>query len=90
MQVHFYIPDTCNLELVQRDAFRDMGLKQRNRRHTFKYSLNIQPNDTPETIRTRMGEENILKHDPLDLEVLLEKWCTQENKLGHELYYYFV
>jgi hypothetical protein len=40
--------------------------------HTYmadNCSLNIQPNDTLETLQTNMGEENILKHDPLDLEV---------------------
>lgn len=44
----------------------------------------------PETIWAEMGEENIAKNDPLDLVNLLEKWCSEENKVGHELYYYFV
>jgi hypothetical protein len=31
------------------------------------------------------GEENIAKYNPQDLTVLLEKWCTKENKVGHVL-----
>jgi hypothetical protein len=44
----------------------------------------------PETIPARMGEENLAKYDPLDLAELLGKWCSKENNVGHELYYYFV
>ncbi len=43
-----------------------------------------------ETIQARMGEENLGKCDPLDMTYLLEKWCSEENKVSHELYYYFV
>jgi hypothetical protein len=68
VQVQFYILEMCNLELVKCDVFRDMGLKQRNWRHKFKFSLKIQQDDKPETIQTRIGEENIAKYDPLDLE----------------------
>jgi hypothetical protein len=52
--------------------------------------LKIQPNYMPEIVRSRVGEADLAKYDPLDLAALLEKWCSEENKVGHELYYYFV
>jgi hypothetical protein len=90
VQVDFYILPTYDLASVKRDAFRDMGEKLKSWRHKLKKQLNIQSDDTPETIRARVGEANLSKYDPQDLEALLDKWCDRANQVGHELYYYFV
>jgi len=50
VQVEFYLPETVNLELARRDAFQDMGHKLRQWRFNFKEKLQIQVDDTPETI----------------------------------------
>jgi hypothetical protein len=67
-----------------------MKSKLKNWRHSLKRPLNIQNDDTSETMKARMGLNFLDHYDPLDLEVLLAKWCEKKNKVGHELYYYFV
>jgi hypothetical protein len=75
---------------IKKDAYRDIGSKLKSWRHSLKKPLNIQEDDTPETVRVRMGLIFLESYDPLDLEVLLVKWCEKKNKVGHKLYYYFV
>jgi len=54
-----------------------MAQKLRNWRHYGKSTALNSTGDTPKTIRARMGEENLRQYDPLDLAVLLEKWCNE-------------
>jgi hypothetical protein len=90
VQVDFYIRPECDLMAVKRDTFRDMGGKLRSWRHSLKDALKIQPDDTPDTVKVRMGQNFINNYDPCDLEVLLDKWCDKKNMVSHELYYYFL
>jgi hypothetical protein len=61
----------------KKDVFRDMGLKLKIWRHSLKNKLNIQDDDTLETVRTRMSQIFLDRYDPLDMEVLLDKWCEK-------------
>ena len=88
--MNFYIPPECNLAAVKWDTFRDMGGKLRSWRHSLKDALKIQPDDTPDTVKARIRQNFINNYDLYDLEVLLNKWCDKKNKVGHELYYYFL
>ena len=67
---------------IKKDAFLDMGSKFRDWRHSVKKPLKIKDDDTPETVRARMTPDFIGRHDPLDIDVLLEKWCTKKNKVN--------
>ncbi|XP_062173324.1 uncharacterized protein LOC133878802 isoform X2 [Alnus glutinosa] len=80
LMVDFYIPPTYDLAAVKRDAFRDMGEKLKSWRYKLKKQLNIQSDDTPEMVRARVGEANLSKYDPEDLEALLDKWCDRANQ----------
>jgi hypothetical protein len=90
VQVEFYLPETVNLELARRDAFQDMGHKLRQWRFNFKEKLQIQVDDTPETIRARVGAGFLQKYDTLDVAHMLERWCSEKDKVGDDLYFYFV
>jgi hypothetical protein len=67
-----------------------LGSKLKSWRFSLKRPLNIQDDDTAETVWVRIGQIFLDRYDPLDLEVLLAKWCKKKNKVGHKLYYYFV
>jgi hypothetical protein len=53
--VDFYIPPECDLATVKREAFCDMGNKLKSWRHSLKLQLDIQPDDTPNTVQARLG-----------------------------------
>jgi len=88
--VDFYIPPSYDLQKVKRDAFRDMGIKPKNWRHSTKVKLGIQRGDTPKMVRARVGARRLSDYHPEDLDALLNKLCDEEYHVSHVLYYYFV
>jgi hypothetical protein len=76
---------------LKKDVFRDMGHTFRDQKHALKKPLQIKDDDTPETVRARMTQDLIKSYDPLDIDFLLDKWCSKANKVGHiEFNYYFM
>ena len=67
---------------IKKDVFLDMGSKFRDWRHSVKKPLKIKDDDTPKTVRARMTPDFIGPHNPLDIDVLLEKWCIKKNKVN--------
>jgi hypothetical protein len=88
--VDFYIPPSYDLQNIKRGAFRNMGVKLKNWRHSIKDKLGIQRGDTPEMVRSRVGARRLSNYHPEDLDALLNKWCDEEYQVSHELYSYFV
>ncbi|XP_059440780.1 uncharacterized protein LOC132173327 [Corylus avellana] len=41
---------------------------------------NLEAEDTPDTIRARLGGQTLGEYNAVDLDILLERWCTQENR----------
>jgi hypothetical protein len=70
---------------IKKDAFRDMGSKLKDGKHSLKSKLKITDDDTLETVRTRMDQIFLNHYDHLDFEVLLDKLCSKRNKVGHDL-----
>jgi hypothetical protein len=87
--MYFYIPPGLDMVAIKEDAFWNIRSKLKSWRHSSKRPLDIQ-DDTSNMVRVKMGQLFLERYDPLDLEVLLAKWCEKKNKVGHELYYYFV
>jgi hypothetical protein len=61
-----------------------MGSKLKDWRHSLKFKLKITEDDTPETVRARMGPYFFSRYDPLDIDALLDKWCSKKNKVSHD------
>jgi hypothetical protein len=51
LQEYFYIPPEM---AIKKDAFRDMGHKFRDWKHSLKKPLKIKDDDSHETVRVRM------------------------------------
>jgi hypothetical protein len=60
--------------------------KLRTWRYLLKNKLNIQPCETPELVRARVQEDTFKEYDVEDVRVLLERWCDDAYRVGHELY----
>ncbi|XP_059436829.1 uncharacterized protein LOC132169901 [Corylus avellana] len=71
---YFYIMPGSDITAIKKDAFRDMGEKQKLLRHNLRKKLRIQSDDTPGTVSARMAQ-TISKYNPADVEILLGKWC---------------
>ncbi|XP_059442239.1 uncharacterized protein LOC132174623 [Corylus avellana] len=80
LMAYFFVPPEYNLEAVKNEAFKDMGSKLRTWRHELKKICAITEEDTPDTIRARLGGQTLGEYNPVDLDILLERWCTQENR----------
>ncbi|XP_059441611.1 uncharacterized protein LOC132173941 isoform X2 [Corylus avellana] len=80
LMVDFFVPPECNMVAIKKNAFRDIGTELRTWRHELKKDLAIQPDDTPDTVRARVGQERLSEYDPFDLEILLDKWCSKKNQ----------
>jgi hypothetical protein len=65
-------------------AFRDMGHKFRDWRHALKKPMKITDDDSHETVRARMAPDFVGRYNPLDIDTLLDKWCSKKNKVGHD------
>ncbi|XP_059430152.1 uncharacterized protein LOC132163797 [Corylus avellana] len=79
-KAYFFVSPEYNLEAVKDEAFRDMGSKLRTWRHDLKKICAITEEDTPDTIRARLGGQRLGEYNAVDLDILLERWCTQENR----------
>jgi hypothetical protein len=71
---------------IKWDAFKDMGSKLKSWRHGLKGFLKIQSDDTPATVRARVEEQMLFRYNCTDLNILLDRWCSEENQVGHKLY----
>ncbi|XP_059453484.1 uncharacterized protein LOC132184020 [Corylus avellana] len=80
LMAYFFVPPEYNLEAVKNEAFKDMGSKLRTWRHELKKICASTEEDTPDTIRARLGGQTLGEYNPVDLDILLERWCTQENR----------
>jgi hypothetical protein len=77
-----------DIAVIKKVVFRDMGYKFRDWKHSLKKSLKIKDNDSPETIRVRMTQDLISSYNPLDIDFLLDKWCSKANKVGYDEFNY--
>jgi hypothetical protein len=82
--VDFYIPPNYDLQKVKRDAFRHMGVKLKNWRHSTKVKLGSQRGDTPKTVWARVGARRLINYRPEDVDALLNKWCDEEYQVSHK------
>ncbi|XP_059436912.1 uncharacterized protein LOC132170001 [Corylus avellana] len=57
-----------------------MGVKLKSWRHSVKDTLKIQPGDTPNIVKARMGQDAVSQYNADDLDVLLDKWCDPKNQ----------
>jgi hypothetical protein len=78
MQKHFHIFLGSNIAKIKKDLWRDMGEKLKLWRHELKKPLAIQADDTPDLVKARAGV-TIQKYDPVDVDILLAKWCEKKN-----------
>jgi hypothetical protein len=78
MQKHFHILPGSNIAKIKKDLWRDMGEKLKLWRHELKKPLAIQADDTPDSVKARAGV-TIQKYDPVDVDILLAKWCEKKN-----------
>jgi hypothetical protein len=78
MQKHFHILLGSNIVKIKKDLWRDMGKKLKLWRHKLKKPLTIRADDTPNSVKVRAGV-TILKYDPVDVDILLAKWCKKKN-----------
>jgi hypothetical protein len=84
LQEYFYIPPEMNMAAIKKDAFRDMGSKFWDWKHSLKKPLKITDNNTSKTMRARMAPDFVGCYDLLDIDALLDKWCSKKNKVGHD------
>jgi hypothetical protein len=49
-----------------------------------KIKLKITDDNSPETVRARMGQNVLSRYDSLDMDAMLNKWCLNKNKVGHD------
>ncbi|XP_059441984.1 uncharacterized protein LOC132174328 [Corylus avellana] len=80
VRAYFFVPPEFNLQAIKNEAFRDMGSKLQTWRHELKKVCGITEEDTPNTVRARVGEQTLSEYNAEDMEILLERWCTRENK----------
>ncbi|XP_059434867.1 uncharacterized protein LOC132167849 [Corylus avellana] len=80
LMAYFFVPPEFNLKAIKNEAFKDMGSKLRTWRYELKKCCAITEEDTPDTIRARVGEKTLDEYNAEDVEILLERWCTRQNK----------
>jgi hypothetical protein len=88
VQVEFYILETVDLDKARHEAWQDMSRKHRHWKYAFKDK--IQADVTLKTINARVGANFLACYDTVDMEHLLERWCSDKDKVRHDLCYYFV
>jgi hypothetical protein len=81
MQKHFHILPGSNIAKIKNDVWRDMGKKLKLWRHKLKKSLAIRANETPDSVKARVGQI-LQKYNPVDVDILLAKWCEKKNHIG--------
>jgi hypothetical protein len=78
MQKYFHILLSSNIAKIKKDLWRDMGEKLKLWKHELKKPLAIRADDTPDSMKARAGV-TIQKYDPVDVDILLAKWCEKKN-----------
>jgi hypothetical protein len=61
-----------------------MGPKLKDWKESLKFKLKITDGDSLEMVRARMAPDFFSCYDPLDIDALLDKWCSKKNKVGHD------
>jgi hypothetical protein len=86
MQKHFYVPPEYDNVAIKRNVFKDMGCKLKSWKHDFKHGLNIQPSNTPMTVKARVEELMLSTYNSTNVDILLKKLCSEKNQVSHKLY----
>ena len=81
MQKNFHILPDSNIAEIKKDLWQDMGEKLKYWWHELKKPLTIRADDTPDSVKARAGG-TIQKYDPVDVEILLEKWFEKKNQVS--------
>jgi hypothetical protein len=81
MQKNFHLLPGSNIAKIKKVLWRDMGKKLKYWRYKLKKPLAIQADDTLDSVKARAGV-TIQKYDPVDVDILLEKWCEKKNQVG--------
>ena len=63
-----------------------MGKKLKLWRYELKKPVVIQANDTPNSLKAR-AEKILQKYDPVDVDILLARWCDKKNQVGQYFTY---
>jgi hypothetical protein len=87
MQKHFYVPPEYDMVAIKRDAFKDMCKKHAYWRYEFKAGLKIQPGETPASVKARVEEHTLSGYNSTDVDILLERWCSEEYQVSDNLYW---
>jgi hypothetical protein len=58
---------------IKLEVFIDMSKELKSWRHKFKNSLKIQLDNTPGTVKARVGEPLLFTYNSTDVDILLEK-----------------
>jgi hypothetical protein len=77
VQTEYYIPPRFDANEVKKEVFKDISQKMRTWRYQQKKKLEIQLGETPEMVRTRVGDTTFTGWDPEDMAELLAKWCDE-------------
>ena len=86
MQKHFYVSLEYDMVAIKRDAFKDMGSKHKYWKYEFKAGLKIQLDNTPAIVKARVRELMLSTYNSMDVDILLERWCSKEHQVSHYLY----
>jgi hypothetical protein len=87
MQKHFYVPPKYDMVVIKRDTFKDLGNNHKYWKYEFKMSLKIQQGETPASVKARVGELMLSTYNNIDVDILLERWCSEEYQVSHNLYW---
>jgi hypothetical protein len=85
MQKHLYIPLEYNIVAIKLEVFIDMSKELKSWRHKFNNSLKIRLDNTLGTVKARVGEPLLFTYNSTDVDILLEKQCSEENKVSYKL-----
>jgi hypothetical protein len=77
VQTEYYIPPRFDPNEVKREVFKDISQKMGTWRCQQNKKLEIQPGETPEMVRTKVGDMTFTGWDPEDMAVLLARWCDE-------------
>ena len=87
MQTHFYIPPEYDMVAIKWDAFKEMYKRHGYWRYEFKAGHKIQPGETPTSVKARVGKHTLSGYNSTDVDILLERWCSEEYQVSHNLYW---
>jgi hypothetical protein len=56
-------------------------------RYEFKAGPKIQLGETPASVKARVGELMLSMYNNTGVDILLERWCSEEYQVSHNLYW---